>query len=73
MATAKTTKYGYKPTHPGEVLKDEIAYRNISQVKLAGHMGISYKILNVGSKRLKSLLKMFIRRLLLYKVPVVHR
>ncbi len=46
MATAKTTKYGYKPTHPGEVLKDEIEYRNISQVKLAKRMGISYKILN---------------------------
>lgn len=34
------------PTHPGEVLKDEIEYRKISQRKLAEKMGISYKILN---------------------------
>lgn len=34
------------PTHPGEVLKDEIEYRKISQRKLAENMGISYKILN---------------------------
>lgn len=34
------------PTHPGEVLKDEIAYRKISQRKLAQQMGMSYKVLN---------------------------
>ena len=34
------------PTHPGEVLKDKIEYRKISQRKLAENMGISYKILN---------------------------
>lgn len=39
-------KFGYTPTHPGEVLKDEIEYRKISQRKLAEQMGISYKILN---------------------------
>ncbi|MFV0554533.1 MAG: HigA family addiction module antitoxin [Mangrovibacterium sp.] len=38
--------YGYTPTHPGEVLKDEINYRGISQTTLAKQMGISYKILN---------------------------
>lgn len=38
--------YGYTPTHPGEVLKDEIEYRGISQTRLAKQMGISYKILN---------------------------
>lgn len=38
--------YGYTPTHPGEVLKDEILYRGISQTLLAKNMGISYKILN---------------------------
>lgn len=43
MATAK---FGYTPTHPGEVLKDEIEYRKISQRKLAEQMGISYKALN---------------------------
>jgi addiction module HigA family antidote len=38
--------YGYTPTHPGEVLKDEIEYRGISQTRLAKQMGISYNILN---------------------------
>jgi addiction module HigA family antidote len=39
-------KFGYTPTHPGEVLKDEIEYRKLSQSLLAKQMGISYKILN---------------------------
>lgn len=39
-------KYGFSPTHPGEVLKDEIEYRGISQTVLAKQMGMSYKILN---------------------------
>jgi len=39
-------KFGYTPTHPGEVLKDEIEYRKISQRRLAEQMGISYKVLN---------------------------
>ena len=39
-------RFGYTPTHPGEVLKDEIEYRKISQRKLAKQMGISYKVLN---------------------------
>jgi len=39
-------KFGYKPTHPGEVLKDEIEYRKISQSQLAKQMGISYRTLN---------------------------
>ena len=34
------------PTHPGEVLKEEIEYRKISQRKLSEQMGISYKMLN---------------------------
>ena len=41
-----TVKFGYTPTHLGEVLKDEIEYRKISQRKLAEQMGISYKVLN---------------------------
>ena len=41
-----TTKYGFTPTHPGEVLKDEIEYRNLSQTQLAQQMGMSYKMLN---------------------------
>ncbi len=38
--------YAYTPTHPGEVLKDEIEFRGISQTHLAEQMGISYKVLN---------------------------
>ena len=36
----------HEPTHPGEVLKDEIEYRGISQQKLAEQMGIDYSVLN---------------------------
>jgi len=35
-----------RPIHPGEILKEEIEYRGISQGKLAAQMGISYKVLN---------------------------
>ncbi len=38
--------YPYAPTHPGEVLKEEIEYRGISQKKLSEQMGISYTMLN---------------------------
>ncbi len=41
-----TIKFGYSPTHPSEVLKDEMEYRKISQRKLAKQMGVSYKVLN---------------------------
>lgn len=33
-------------THPGEILKDEIEYRGISQRKLAQQMGLAYSVLN---------------------------
>jgi addiction module HigA family antidote len=36
----------YEPTHPGEVLKEEIEYRGISQRKLASQMGVAYSVLN---------------------------
>jgi addiction module HigA family antidote len=36
----------YRPIHPGEILKDEIEYRGISQKKLAERMGMSYTVLN---------------------------
>lgn len=39
-------KFGYTPTHPGEILKDEIEFRNISQRHLAEQTGIPYKALN---------------------------
>lgn len=38
--------YGYTPTHPGEILKDEIEYRGISQKKIATQMGMSYTAMN---------------------------
>ena len=34
-------RFGYTPTHPGEVLKDEIEYRGISQRQLAEQMNFS--------------------------------
>jgi plasmid maintenance system antidote protein VapI len=36
-----TNKFGFTPTHPGEVLKDEIEYRKLSQTSLAKQMGMS--------------------------------
>ncbi|MBW8323709.1 MAG: HigA family addiction module antidote protein [Prolixibacteraceae bacterium] len=35
-----------RPTHPGEILKDEIEYRGISQRKLAAKIGVSHTLLN---------------------------
>ena len=32
--------YGFYPTHPGEILKDEIEYRNIKPDFLASYMGL---------------------------------
>lgn len=34
------------PSHPGEILNDEIEYRGISQRQLADEMGIAYSALN---------------------------
>jgi len=36
----------YRPIHPGEILKDEIEYRGISQKKLATAMDVPYTLLN---------------------------
>lgn len=38
--------YGVIPTHPGEVLKDEIEERGISQRRLAKNMGLAYSVVN---------------------------
>ena len=38
--------FGFYPTHPGEVLKDEIEYRKISQRQLAAEIGMSHTALN---------------------------
>ena len=34
------------PTHPGEIIKDEVEYRGISQRQLAKQMGIANSALN---------------------------
>ena len=36
----------FKATHPGEIVKEEIEYRGISQKKFAEQIGIPYKNLN---------------------------
>ena len=38
--------YGAYPTHPGEVLKEEIEERGISQRQLADRMGLTYSVVN---------------------------
>lgn len=38
--------YGYYPTHPGEVVKDELEERGISQRKFADSIGMGYSVLN---------------------------
>lgn len=41
------------PTHPGEVLKDELEFRGLSQRQLASQIGVSYTQINevLNSKR----------------------
>lgn len=41
------------PIHPGEILKDELAARGISQRKFAGLIGASYSVINeiINGKR----------------------
>ena len=41
----KTTLDGFYPTHPGEVLKDELEERGISQRKFAESIGMGYSVL----------------------------
>lgn len=43
----------FSPTHPGELLKEEIEFRKLSQRKLASQMGVSHIELNeiLNSKR----------------------
>ena len=36
----------FEPTHPGEIIKDEIEYRGIPQLKLASEIGVSNSQLN---------------------------
>ena len=37
---------GYIPTHPGEVIKDELSARGISQKDFAQHIGVPYTMFN---------------------------
>ncbi len=36
----------FEPTHPGELIRDELKARNLSQAKLANQIGISPSLLN---------------------------
>ena len=38
--------FAYSPTHPGEVVKEEIEYRGISQRELAKCIGLAYSVVN---------------------------
>lgn len=38
--------FGFHPTHPGEVVKDELEARGISQRKFAESIGMSCSVLN---------------------------
>ncbi len=53
MSTTNNKYTPYFPIHPGEIIKDELEYRNISQRQLALQMEISYSLLNemLNSKR----------------------
>lgn len=37
---------GFTPTHPGEVIKDELIARGITQKEFAGRIGVPYTMLN---------------------------
>jgi addiction module HigA family antidote len=43
---ATNLQYGYYPTHPGEILKEEFEYRKLSQKEFAKATGIPYTMLN---------------------------
>lgn len=36
----------FEPTHPGELLREEIEYRGITQTKLANETGVKVSLLN---------------------------
>ena len=38
--------YSFYPTHPGDILKDELEARKISQRSFAKQVGMSYSVLN---------------------------
>ena len=38
--------YSFVPVHPGEVIKEELQFRGVSQKKFAEVVGVSYTMLN---------------------------
>ncbi len=46
MVAMAENDFGFYSTHPGEVIKDEIEFRKISQRKLAAEIGMSHTALN---------------------------
>ena len=38
--------FPFRPVHPGELLKDELEYRHLSQKAIAKQLGLSYTALN---------------------------
>ena len=46
--------FPFRPVHPGELLKDELAYRNLSQKTIAKQLEIPYSAFNevLNGKRL---------------------
>ena len=36
----------FEPVHPGELLKEELEYRGISQRKFSAHIGFCYSVFN---------------------------
>jgi len=46
MSTTANKTDPFYPIHPGEILKDEIEYRGITQCALAAKIGVSYTQLN---------------------------
>lgn len=43
----------FEPTHPGEIIKDELDFHHITQKSLAKQMGVNYTIVNdiINGKR----------------------
>lgn len=43
----------FEPTHPGELIRDELDVRSLSQAKLANQIGVSPSLLNevINGKR----------------------
>ena len=67
MGTTVNKHTPYFPIHPGEILKDEIEYRGISQRLLASQMGVSYTLLNEvlnGKRQLNAELAMLVEAVL---------